>query len=186
MLVTDAVSGPAVSALLTRSDLTSLRYPLVESLYSRRGAGSSGVRVHAVYIIAPEHRARLVEDCCSGKVDHAASEAWLLKDMRPYASPEQFVEAVSQAVKADILPAQAERCVGPCLPGTTHRFHWLCEGCTVCYAARLELVEGQPCVCVASPQPFSLCPVVCPLYPPPHTVDPPPAEPSKTSRRWTW
>jgi hypothetical protein len=110
VLVTDAVSRPAVSALLTRADLTALRYPIVESLYSKRSGGSSGVQLHAVYVIAPEHRARNLEDALP-KVDRVASEAWLLKDMRAYSAPEQYEEAVKLAVKAEVLPPTAERCV---------------------------------------------------------------------------
>lgn len=108
VLVTDAVSRPAVSALLTRADLTALRFPIVESLYSKRGVGSSGVRLHAVYLLAPECRARNIEDALP-KVDRTASEAWLLKDMRSYCAPEQFEEAVKLAVKSDVLPPAAER-----------------------------------------------------------------------------
>jgi hypothetical protein len=122
--VTDAMSGAVVSALLTRAELTGLRFPVVESLYADRApsGASSGVRLHAVYCISPELRPRNIEAGLPGTATEvAASEAFLLRDMRQYASPEQWEESVRVAVKAEVLPPAAERCV---LLWFSSQWHW--------------------------------------------------------------
>ena len=105
VLVTDGIATPAISAVMARSDLTGLRFPIVESLYSNRDTGGSTLRMHAVYLIAPEYRHRDVEAAVVGR-SSVNTESVIRKDMRQYASPEQWAEILQIAEASEHLPSE--------------------------------------------------------------------------------
>jgi hypothetical protein len=107
----DSVSTLAVSTVFEMHHLTGMGFPLTESLYAARaGDGDdlsavAAIQFHAVYLVAPSHRERDLERGAR-RGARQITEMHLRKEMRQYATPEQWEETVSLGVNNGVVAAE--------------------------------------------------------------------------------